>query len=656
MTNFIGNLPHDLEHLKSTSAQALEAVEILLDQDAEYARGKSVRELTAMKSQQVNEFLRDKLQTSGLEIIEAQNQIAKLEASSEERWREHCSTLSGVQSELRAVVDALQGEKQELVKDKKDLLHQIELLTTITSEQDTLKAHLAEKEIVIDTQKAVAFAEHKRSEDLKTRLDELALTLNVRDTDIRQLQERLDAHETRLQDLLTQNQALRVQTRLKEEILNLTAELNQFKPRASVLEAERTLQERFETLTMNLQLSKDERLDLQESLTSTQRELDATSKTNVQLNEDLATLQADMVKLTLIHESTKNDAISPLRGELERAQRTIVTTQDTGLKAELTFKDRSLFALEERLQLREDEHSSASKQRSLEHAASIRVFEERLHHRESEHNDAIHVYKERCQVTEKLLDSFETQTEALKKQVVHLSAEIEGVRDDLNAAQARPLVVPGDGGDLQAARIDELTLENSALTTTISSLQTLASTLPQRFEKGELSEGERNFVNGVVKTTRAIHEEQLVARGNELRRKDNAIMKLQSQVKELQASLARCLKDKGDETDKTSIVDLFLSNGSNVRDSRSMAHPPALDSNISKPHSTKKVPVKAIENVSIDQMERDESISSISDAGDLPMMPVLGKRGRGPTPTGPIEHARPIRRAHPVTLGSSCTT
>lgn len=58
---------------------------------------------------------------------------------------------------------------------------------------------------------------------------------------------------------------------------------------------------------------------------------------------------------------------------------------------------------------------------------------------------------------------------------------------------------------------------------------------------------EKDFVNSIIQMTHSIHEQEAVARGNELRRRENMINTLQARVRELESTLAKLLKEKGKE-------------------------------------------------------------------------------------------------------------
>ncbi|KAK0201511.1 hypothetical protein DFS33DRAFT_1385814 [Desarmillaria ectypa] len=125
-----------------------------------------------------------------------------------------------------------------------------------------------------------------------------------------------------------------------------------------------------------------------------------------------------------------------------------------------------------------------------------------------------------------------------------LASECESAKKD--AQKARSELESG----LREARM--LTNETRELQEELGYLRDRETTMPKRYEAGQLSDIEKSFVQSVIQMYRATYEQDIVNKENELRSRDNMIVSLQSNIASLESTLAKCLKESGTK----SMIDL----------------------------------------------------------------------------------------------------
>ncbi|KAJ3785855.1 hypothetical protein GGU10DRAFT_353671 [Lentinula aff. detonsa] len=199
----------------------------------------------------------------------------------------------------------------------------------------------------------------------------------------------------------------------------------------------------------------------------------------------------------------------------------------------------------------------------------------------------------------------------------------------------------------------------------IGRLRERGENLEKRYHEGDLNDTEKRFVNSLMKFSQDVHEKAMVAKENELRRRDNMVTTLQQKVGKLESTLAKCLKDKGkgdnyvvSELKEKSMLNLNMWMSSPLKD-------------IEAPLLASKSPVVKTINVKSDlassrfppiqpvQTNSPPTLNTptfakldedISDFDDIPL-PRLGKRNRAASPSNKATQdtsPRPTRRSKPA--------
>ncbi|KAF7357779.1 hypothetical protein MVEN_00823900 [Mycena venus] len=399
-------------------------------------------------------------------------------------------------------------------------------------------------------------------------------------------------------------------SKLNDEMSAREEELRRVNTKCSVL------QERFDSQALTLKLAKEQSGDLQERL--------------------------------LMSESTHATKLESAVGKLN-VELALLREQKANIQASLN-------------QVTED----AATQRASFLGVSV-DYENKLSKQEETHGKLIQAEERRAIAAEREAADAKQKVEDLMQQIESGRAELEDVkRKAREAASRESMGVEGEVVVLRA-RLEELEGENSRL-------QHRARTLNQRYKDGDLSDSEKSFANSLMQVSQSLHEQDIVAKENELRRRENMITSLQTKIDTLESTLARLLKERGKEGDSKSMVDLSLWMSSSPRsaEKKAAAQPAAAAASTSNrtrepsptvfvpetpPAAAKKsskAPKAAVGPKSSPSGHRphktfaaidgedDDSPSDSDD--DTPISVTLGKRSRTPTSTTVDEQSRPTRR------------
>ncbi|TFK24537.1 hypothetical protein FA15DRAFT_756501 [Coprinopsis marcescibilis] len=127
------------------------------------------------------------------------------------------------------------------------------------------------------------------------------------------------------------------------------------------------------------------------------------------------------------------------------------------------------------------------------------------------------------------------------------------VKETEKALQAKEVelekLIPGSDADSLREMISTLTRENEVLREYSTDLKT-------RYQRGELSEGEREVISYVIRLTEASHEQQIIQKNNEIRSRDNLLAATQDRVSKLQKRVAELLEEQRQGQGTRSIVNI----------------------------------------------------------------------------------------------------
>ncbi|KAJ7217677.1 hypothetical protein GGX14DRAFT_437741 [Mycena pura] len=194
----------------------------------------------------------------------------------------------------------------------------------------------------------------------------------------------------------------------------------------------------------------------------------------------------------------------------------------------------------------------AATQRASLLGASVE-FDAKLSKQEETHAKLVQAEERRAIAAEMETADAKRRIDELTQQVETARTEAEVLKKKLcETASSKNMGVESEVIVLHA-RLEELEGENSQL-------QHRSRTLHKRYQDGDLNDSEKSFVNSLMQMSQSIHEQDMVAKENELRRRENMITSQQTRIDTLESTLARLLKERGKEGDPNSrsMVDLSL--------------------------------------------------------------------------------------------------
>ncbi|KAJ7680756.1 hypothetical protein DFH06DRAFT_1164106 [Mycena polygramma] len=582
----------------------------------------SQTELVAVRAENVALECAAKENRSKLAALEDLQRVtsAKLQTAQEQcvHLRGEVKALENVREQLHSSLEASQATETRLTQESLALTREVNSLTL-------REAVLQEREAVLQ----------QKSGELAAQVSTLNSEASAREDELKQvntkcsvLQERFDA------------QALTLKL-AKEESGGRDEELKQANTRCSVL------QERFDTQALAMKLAKEQSGDREEELRQVntkcsvlQERFDSQALTLKLAKEQSGDLQERLLVSESSHATKLESAVGKLNLELA-----VLREQKANLQATLN-------------QVTEE----AATQRAGFLGASV-DYENKLSKQEETHSKLALAEERRAAAAERDAADAKRQVDELVRQVESGRAELEDVRLKAREAASRESVdIDGEVVVLRA-RLEEVEGENSKL-------QHRARILNQRYKDGDLSDSEKSFVNSLMQMSQSIHEQDIVAKEIELRRRENMITAHQTRIDTLESTLARLLKERGKEggPNSKSMVDLSLWMSSSPRsaDKKPAMQPAAAStSNRIQPPSptvfvpdtppvkkSSKAPKPAVKmqqpspsthraHKTFAALDAEEPLTDSDD--DMPISAKLGKRSR--TPTLPDDEPnRPARR------------
>ncbi|KAF7321960.1 hypothetical protein MKEN_00718500 [Mycena kentingensis (nom. inval.)] len=431
-----------------------------------------------------------------------------------------------------------------------------------------------------------------------------------------------DIHAATLREAVLQEKADQLTERvgkLNNDIARLNSDLVAREEESRrVMTNAAVLQERFDAQTITLKLAKEQSGDLQERLLVTEKghsaELESTTgKLNVEiavLREQKTTLQTNLTKMT-------DDAATQRAGFLAAAA----------------------------------DHENKMKEQKELHAKLV----------EAEARKTGVAEKDAAE-TKRVVEQLEKQMDDARSEAAELKTKLQEALSAVAAAKNASPRLNGEVIVLQA-RLEELEAENTKL-------QNRTRTLQKRYQDGDLSDAEKAFVSTLMHMSQSVHEQEMVAKENELRRSENMVNSHQTRIDSLQSTLARLLKERGKEEGNNanvkSMVDLnvWVSGSFNSPQEQpatvdekppapSAPTAPAKKSSKTKHIGPKSSPGSHVRGLTAIANEED-GISDIESDDEppkgAPPRPALGKRPRSPVPgsggvgAGGGDASRPIRR------------
>ncbi|KAJ7739045.1 hypothetical protein DFH07DRAFT_943990 [Mycena maculata] len=471
-----------------------------------------------------------------------------------------------------------------------------------------------------------------RAHEQDVQLGQLRTELKAVESAKEELRSSLEASQQSAKNLTQEVHALTLRETVLQEKSNelagqvskLGAEVKKLSSEASAREEElrrgnnrnSVLQERFDSQALTLKLAKEQSGDLQERL--------------------------------LMSESAHATKLESATGKLN-VEIAVLTEQKTGLQAALT---------------RVTEEAATQQAGFL--GASV-DYENKLSKQEEMHAKLIQAESQRANAAEREAADTKRLADDLAQQIESGRADLEDAKKKAREAVSRDSLGMEGEVIVLRARLEELEGENSRL-------QHRARNLNKRYKDGDLSDSEKSFVNSLMQMSQSIHEQDIVAKENELRRRENMITSLQTRIDTLESTLARLLKERGKDSgpNSKSMVDLSLWMSSSPRSAQKQADaPPVASSSRIQPASPtvivpdtppvkKSAQVPAVKPPPLQTAHHaqthktfaaidadDDPLTDSED--DVPKSATLGKRSRTPTSAkSDDEPSRPARRLRAV--------
>ncbi|KAI0832374.1 hypothetical protein BC628DRAFT_1414680 [Trametes gibbosa] len=538
----------DVQALRESISSSMKDIESHLEGGEEWSKKREAKgimnalELECSKSQQVADLLRDRLQSVGGDLIEAKSRVADLETvQADDRaalsranillarnTEEVTSLASCVKKQQGELYETLSVAAESEAKAQVAIQRIQELQELLSAKEDELRAlgdvhsDLARLREVIEGKDAcITKLENKQIEmsglratnnELRMRIAELATlgsskvcTIADHSDRIQRLEEELREktnETTSLVENLSGSKARELSSaadiqRMHDERGVLTEKINELEATvgrarqeletrsARLQEAElrfQALEDRFEDQSVTLRITREAVADSQERL------LAAEVSYAKQLAESTAKLEQEIA---------------------------ILREQKLGLQATIDVMDSALKSHEKTAQALQEEHAERLKEQGAAHADLL--AQERKHAQ---------------RLTDDLMDS-RARIGSSEVKNRELEEELSDLRRQLKDAQ---LPSPETETELRTLRSRIATLEAAEMRNTVR-----AKTIESRYRNGDLNDEEKGFINSLIHTSQAIHEQEMVANRNELRRRDNALKEMRAKVHLLENTLARHL-------------------------------------------------------------------------------------------------------------------
>ncbi|KAL6309669.1 hypothetical protein BKA93DRAFT_821394 [Sparassis latifolia] len=539
----------DVQELRVSISEAIKNIEPLLGEDGHLSRTSETMalvsnlELECTKSQQVSDLLRDRLQSVGSELIDAKGRVIELEAAqaaNREALRASACSVSTTTQQVTELAECLkkqQGEMYEVLSTAADAEAK---LAASNQRMEQLENLVAEKNVELQ-------ALHEVQQE-NARLLNALQDRDARLSSLGDIQQELSTVQSTLNERHTKVSALEACALLREEDIShlksssaqVQAQLEEAKAvgqslredlRACELREQAALEERERHSSDGRALQV--RLEALESqLEQARRELEARSEKLHQANSRCQVLEERFDDQSVTMKLTR-EANGDLQERLVAAEAKFARDFETAV-AKLNCDIVSLDQQKLHLQSKIDdlsEHLKRQEEASLalktEHAGQLKHQDEMFRMR-------LEAEEKRAGRAERELDTSQVLTESLREKLSGHADEIHCLREELKKAK---LPSPAHEAELKTLRS-----EIDALQTAKEKLLERAKTIDIRYRKGDLTDEEKVFLNGLMQTWKDIHEKGLVAKGNELRRRDNVIKDLRSKIYMLESSLAKHLQ------------------------------------------------------------------------------------------------------------------
>ncbi|KIM39487.1 hypothetical protein M413DRAFT_29217 [Hebeloma cylindrosporum] len=546
---------------RKSAANALTALEPMLDDNNTLARAAetkvALRELQddLAASQQVTDILRNKLHHQASQLADSFHRVRELEEEKRGSLRElllareeekrHFELLITVERKVAELSERLVSREREA----------IDALASAAILEADLKAVLKEN-IANKTNSDAFLAELEILQTLKeenvSKLLALQDIINIRDKEIVSLKadvKSLNESKSELRALLAESKKSLAD---KEVELRAKDPNDEFVHKIQVLEAEneslRSCLQKYlllseekdrlaQEVSRNLELELSVKMQEIAGLSSTKKSLENNLNRSIPkaLHDSLVSENLELkerLKIQSVALFQSKEECSVLKERISESHHS-----RQGLATEITELNRDLcLSKEDCLKLKERTSAAREQQTILQSALNKQQLASDLLAKSQE---------ARVSTAESAAAVVRTQLEDATRDLVDMKTKIANLKADLK--EAKEALSSAENATSQEMNEEAMRLNVviGDLEGTVAELSKHAGDILRRYKLGQLSDPERELAGYIMAQAQSIHEDEVVTKNNELRRREHAIEALNAKVVELQVIVARLLKEKG---------------------------------------------------------------------------------------------------------------
>ncbi|OCH92949.1 hypothetical protein OBBRIDRAFT_395408 [Obba rivulosa] len=497
-------------------------------------------QLECSSTQQVADLLRDRLQSLGADFIDAKNRVTELEdaqVADRKALRDATSNLSSASVQVGKLTESLRKQGDQLYEALSSAAD-AEAKFSVSSQEIMRSRHLiSEKDEELETLHSVEEENRKlllQLDECRSSLsalagiqDELSTAnevLHGRGSEICILQASVAARDA---TIMTMQEKLReAEKRWQEEhtsVLRLKGDLKTCEVR------EHGALMRIESLVSDKDQLSEKTRELETRLEEVRRDAgDRTEKLH-QMNARCQVLEERFEEQAVTLRITKE-----CNGDLQERLLAAEANHATNLESSAGKFTCEIAVLNEQkanLQARADDLQAQMTRKDDETRSLTAELEAKLKNQEIEYVSRCTVEQQRTTKAEDDLRKTQAHICVLEEKLSTASARVVELQQELKFTNSSSFN--------RQEEIDALKSHIRLLETRAEQLSQRAKTIDVRYGAGDLADVEKAFIQSLLQTSQAMHEQELIAKGNELRRRDNTIKELRAKVQLVESTLAK---------------------------------------------------------------------------------------------------------------------
>ncbi|KAL1744165.1 hypothetical protein HDZ31DRAFT_39313 [Schizophyllum fasciatum] len=181
----------------------------------------------------------------------------------------------------------------------------------------------------------------------------------------------------------------------------------------------------------------------------------------------------------------------------------------------------------------------AANDRLASHSESSAAVDERLVQQEQAHSSLVRTLMERAETAEQEATQARIEANAQKEAVTQLMARVpDKERNPTNDITAK---------DAALAKLADAEAKLAILADEVADLKDKSVTLCERYQDNRLTSQEKVSIKRILGISISSHQQEMIAKENELRRRENTIVGLKKELGSVQVHLARALREQRHE-------------------------------------------------------------------------------------------------------------